>query len=87
LLPWLYVHAHYPAGTSCFDDVRNSAHHAVSEFDVTDSCYSIASPRARILEDNWTKAGIPIAFLNRLVNSMYRKGAAVINAGGGHTRY
>jgi hypothetical protein len=23
--------------------------------DVTGSCYSIASPRAKILEDNWTK--------------------------------
>jgi hypothetical protein len=32
-------------------------------------------------------AGIPIAFLNRLVNSMYRRCAAVINTGGGHTRY
>ena len=31
--------------------------------------------------------GIPIAFLNRLVNSMYRRCAAVINTGGGHTRY
>ena len=30
---------------------------------------------------------IPIAFINRLVNSMYRRCAAVINAGGGHTRY
>jgi hypothetical protein len=102
--------------------------------DVTGSCYSIASPRAKILEDNWTKfhvespalspdlnsiehlwdyvqrrlneeqrspttaaelsvafqrvwARIPIAFINRLVNSMYRRCAAVINAGGGHTRY
>jgi transposase len=32
-------------------------------------------------------ARIPIAFINRLVNSMYRRCAAVINAGGGHTRY
>ncbi len=30
---------------------------------------------------------IPMAFINRLVNSMYRRCAAVINAGGGHTRY
>ena len=30
---------------------------------------------------------ISIAFINRLVNSMYRRCAAVINAGGGHTRY
>jgi hypothetical protein len=33
----------------------------------------------------WTR--IPIAFINRLVNSMYRRCAAVINAGGGHTPY
>jgi hypothetical protein len=33
----------------------------------------------------WTR--IPIAFINRLVNSMYRRCVAVINAGGGHTRY
>ena len=32
-------------------------------------------------------ACIPITFINRLVNSMYRRCAAVINAGGGHTRY
>jgi hypothetical protein len=32
-LPWLYAHAHYPAGTSCFDDVRNAVQHAVSELD------------------------------------------------------
>jgi hypothetical protein len=32
-------------------------------------------------------ARIPIVFINRLVNSMYRRCAAVINAGGGHTRY
>ena len=32
-------------------------------------------------------ARIPIAFINRLVNSMYRRCAAVINAGGGHIRY
>jgi hypothetical protein len=30
---------------------------------------------------------IPVAFINRLVNTMYRRCAAVINAGGGHTRY
>jgi transposase len=30
---------------------------------------------------------ILIAFINRLVNSMSRRCAAVINAGGGHTRY
>jgi transposase len=30
---------------------------------------------------------IPMAFINRLVNSMYRRCAAVIYAGGGHTRY
>jgi transposase len=30
---------------------------------------------------------IPMAFINRLVNSMYRRCAAVINAGGGDTRY
>ena len=30
---------------------------------------------------------IPMAFTNRLVNSMYRRCATVINAGGGHTRY
>ena len=30
---------------------------------------------------------IPMAFINRLDNSMYRRCAAVINAGGGHTRY
>ena len=30
---------------------------------------------------------IPMAFINRLVNSMYRRCAAVFNAGGGHTRY
>jgi transposase len=30
---------------------------------------------------------IPIAFINHLVNSMYRRCAAVINACGGHTRY
>jgi hypothetical protein len=29
-------------------------------------------------------ARIPIAFINRLVNSVYRRYAAVINAGGGH---
>ena len=33
----------------------------------------------------WTR--IPIAFTNRLVNSMYQRCAAVINAGNGHTRY
>ena len=32
-------------------------------------------------------ARIPIAFTNRPVNSMYRRCAAVIDAGGGHTRY
>lgn len=32
-------------------------------------------------------ARIPIAFINRLVNSMYRRCAIVINTGGGHTRY
>jgi transposase len=30
---------------------------------------------------------IPMTFINRLVNSMHRRCAAVINAGGGHTRY
>ena len=30
---------------------------------------------------------ITMAFINRLVNSMYRRCAAVIIAGGGHTRY
>jgi hypothetical protein len=28
-----------------------------------------------------------MAFINRLVNSMHRRCAAVINAGGGHIRY
>ena len=30
---------------------------------------------------------IPMAFINHLVNSMYRRCPDVINAGGGHTRY
>ena len=32
-------------------------------------------------------ARIPMAFVNRLINSMYRRCVAVINAAGGHTRY
>ena len=32
-------------------------------------------------------ATIPMAFINRLINSMYRRCMAVINANGGHTRY
>jgi hypothetical protein len=30
---------------------------------------------------------IPMTFINRLIHSMNRKCAAVINANGGHTRY
>ena len=32
-------------------------------------------------------AAIPLAFINRLIHSMYRRCVSVINAHGGHTRY
>ena len=52
--------------------------------DVTGSCYSIASPRAKILEDDWTKfhvesdaphimmLGQPQSFLSIMQLSLYR---------------
>jgi transposase len=32
-------------------------------------------------------AAIPMAFINRLIHSMYRRCVSVVNAHGGHTRY
>ena len=44
-----------------------------------------AAERSVVFQKVWSL--IPMAFINRLVNSMYRRCAAVINASGGHTRY
>jgi transposase len=48
-------------------------------------CPPTAAERSVAFRRVWAR--IPIAFINRLVNSMYRRCAAEINAGGGHTRY
>ena len=39
----------------------------------------------RVLHEEWTR--IPMAVVRRLISSMRRRGGAVIDSNGGHTRY